>query len=183
MKYFCGFLIVLLTAFAANAQTNTDERTSDSFEKYILARSGWTTPVFAEEFEDSKRSKSDFIGIVFVTEKVYRRKNQETKYFVNFESCSKEADDLKIALGKQEFARIYELSSYETNGKTFAYKIVGVFQPRGAAGAAATLAYYIDKDGDGNFELNCEGNGGLKSVPRWAAGIMDETPPPLKIRN
>jgi hypothetical protein len=193
MRTFRTILLITLAVLAVNAQSTEETKKTGPFTQYTLAREGWTKPIFADEFEEKEDIKYEFIGNILVSQKFYRSKN---RILIQVELCNKEMDNQLTAEGNQFFTQLISLSSYEINGKIFAYKIHHPYsslkvkdeyiilpdstKPHGVG--AAVFQYYIDKDGDGTFELNCDESPGLKTVPRWAAGVLADLPPPLKIK-
>lgn len=170
MKIFKAFCFLILAAGFVFAQKPKVSRNQNKYVPKIVARAGWTTPVFAPNLTENIRQIEEVAnpseipnGFGIKTSRYFLTERR----LVQVESCGLRID----ASDKRNTFVVDSFSALEYKGRVFAYKIhfIGAYAYEngvvsGLAGCVRP-AMYVDEDGDGKFKLQC----GSESVylPQW----------------
>lgn len=155
-------LVLSVYQVAASQQAN-------QFAQRTVKRDGWHKPVFGRDrVPELKSSKAREIEGVPVLTKTFAPTGEQ---LVHIEGC-RQASGEASWLDRKSFV-VKDFSTYEVKGKVFAYHVNyylvsannGAITERYLAGVAIN---YVDENGDGKFEIRCNGDGmTLGSLPKW----------------
>lgn len=150
--------------FTASAENSNNSQPEGSVTKRIVAREGWTSPIFADRVTKIINGTPQVIEGVKVNTKLHELKTERLNLV---ETCDINLDNLEIAHNSLDFD-VEQFTTYEINGKVFAYQVPYEFidtEEEYDIGAG-TIFIYVDEEGNGQFKLRCDETE-LRKLPAW----------------
>ena len=171
MRGFQAVCFILFAFFLVNAQTSKKTKIREPFRQETVARSGWTSPVFAKGVSEVQDETVEIIEDVEIQIKLHKLEKEQQVFI---ETCDADYDNKAIVDNKRNNYAVGNFVTYETEGKIFAYHVnfIGLIVGENYMAYAGCLGQmlYVDEDGDGRFEARCDGTK-LKSLPQWVKDL------------
>jgi hypothetical protein len=161
-----GFILLLL--IQPLCSTDMAQSASGNSSRKVIRKNGWRVPG-AEEMGTLVRIEQAEMGGIKVNKRILRSYSEtEPLAIVDFFSTDAEGN---VSISSGLFT-VRTLIEYEANGNIFAYQVALIPTDANRNGTRTNLGvaytfFYVDEDGDGNFETRND-SGKLPGVPDWA---------------
>ena len=172
MKNFQAVCFILFVVFIVSAQEPDGDREAGFLVQRNIERSGWTVPLFADQFSEVEQSKPEIIEGIEFQRTIHKLQSEQLVYV---ESCDPKVDEKLIANGRRMDFVVRDFTTYEVKGRVVAYGVIyyivkaenGYIRER--AGAAVNT-HYVDESGSGTFTLRCHA-ARLENLPEWVKSL------------
>lgn len=146
------------------------EKPNNSNSFRTLSRE-WTTPIIADRVERSIETGDETIEGVKLQTKLHLMKPERLGLI---ETCKPESDQMERAYNDEDYD-IEKFTTYEIDGKTFAYVIhYELIDAKNQFEIGAGIQnVYVDETGSGTFKLRCDVME-LKSLPEWVKASAEK---------
>jgi hypothetical protein len=166
MKFTLTICLIFFTVFLVDAQTR-------KISLKTVERSGWVTPVFADEIKKTEEGYEMLVEDIDIQTKEHKLAKEQILFV---ESCNAQADEEAFSKNKRNLFSVRSFRTLEVKGRVFAYFVyyVGVVMSKDSFGylGCARPSYYVDEKGDGKFTLRCDGMQ-LKNIPQWVKDLAE----------
>jgi hypothetical protein len=180
MKIIMALCFIIFVIFPVNAQKTKKVPVKESFIPKIVMRSGWITPVFAENVAALADEGTETIEDVEVQKKHHRLAEEQR---VSAEPCT----EWSSGTNERKNYAVRDFTTFEYKGRVFAYQVnyLGLVIGENSIQYAmcSRRVVYADENGDGKFELRC---GAAESgfVPQWVKySELTKVSPSLFLKN